>query len=340
MLARSLGAAYNRRARQQNISIGGWISGIRPWGWMAADIWGGPLMLALTEHADTATALALRAQDPHLSPEEREEVWNKLVPLIREWMENWFGEGSEIYQEGISWIHKRLCEFQGGNFRSWCYVVLYNRKKDLRRPKGLRFCRLLTDGDQELPASSPTPDQVIIDMEEREQKRKQLQQAFQSLREELTRLGACWLQSARSNSVCYFAVLLVHLRLALGRFLREAQADGEIAGNGRLSCFGDLVAWCLPWSAEEEQLCFKAGWPRLGRLWEGLCQVLEKSPGKFTGEDFCAWMTETFQPLRAGLWAQWVKRAKELARQNVAPPVWQALFARLLPDVTRTDDAV
>lgn len=104
----------------------------------------------------------------------------------------------------------------------------------------------------------------------------------------------------------------------------------------------EFIAWVLEWSGEEAARSFRADWPSLSQIWGGLAKHIDRPPHAVKVGQFCeivrelggdaAWLT-------CDVWNQWVRRAKEKARDIVAKSVWQEVFAGLLPDAPPRDES-
>jgi hypothetical protein len=134
------------------------------------------------------------------------------------------------------------------------------------------------------------------------------------------------------NGVDYFAVLLLHLRLAVAAKLSEHIAE---RGQELPDAVSYLLARYVPWRGDEEDLRLKAEWPTLREVWSSLEEVLDRPPYRVSTAALCDVLTGL---LGAGvavtpdLWYQWLKRAKGMAKDRINPDDWDTFFAAWLPD--------
>ena len=129
-------------------------------------------------------------------------------------------------------------------------------------------------------------------------------EAADELRERLARLRSILDRLSRAEidgSVDWYAVLLMHLRLALaGRVSRTwggaRPPHGEAAAQ---------VARLLPWRPGESGRAFTPAAPPLGAVWDAVSPALDAPPYRIEAAPLCA-----AAALSSARWHQWAKRAR------------------------------
>jgi Sigma-70 region 2 len=218
----------------------------------------------------------------------------------------------DVAEAGLAHIWERRDRFDPsrGDFRAWCHVVLRNWACDLASG---RHERRLDDAAAPSEADPALLGRMVAD-------RRAVTSRLQ------------W-PCPRPSGVCYQAVFLLHLRLAVaarlakGRLTEETfVAPEEVIG---------MVEWLAPWTASEELLNCRVGWPTLAELWQSLHAPLSRPPYFMTALEFCDWASARWGGVllaTSDRWYQWVKRAKERARGQLDEASWALLFSVCFPD--------
>lgn len=92
---------------------------------------------------DSATALAAIVKDPSQSPQRREAAWRRLQPVIEQIAQRVAAHAPQqlkidFCEETVGYVWERIGQFdakRGSRFEAWCYQVLCNRLRDLKRRK-------------------------------------------------------------------------------------------------------------------------------------------------------------------------------------------------------------
>jgi hypothetical protein len=216
-----------------------------------------------------------------------------------------------------------------GQFEAWCWVVLCNYARDLRRrsrdalddPRTIRVeqgaeFESASARESDWDAAGSALDVLLADL--------------RSVRRALDEVAS---RSSPAQRVDYHAVLLVKLRWVLFERLRRCFPVPDLATFGTKTWSG-LIEVCLPWHAGESDRRFKPGWPSLEEIWREVSLVIEQveslSFERF--QSILGSLSQDTTSLTPDLWHHWVKRAKDAARGTIDPCDWDRLFGRWLPD--------
>lgn len=159
--------------------------------------------------------------------------------------------------------------------------------------------------------------------------------AKEDLRERAERLRRAldeirWQDKTR---VTYWAVLLFQLRYRALVGTRAALGkDTELWEPDELV---ELAERLVRWKDDEEELEFRREWPRILATWLELCHQARASRGALDANDICRTVDELRgvpRGLNRATWYKWVNRAKDRARERLAPRSWKEHFETLLPD--------
>lgn len=233
----------------------------------------------------------------------------------------------EVIEDAVDILSAVICQFRpGGSFKSWCQRVFRNQVIDRAR-KAARE-RVVPLGEYD-PAECPR-----TDTQEPDRFRMMMSQV-QKIIEQLD-----WLP-ARPDAVDLFAVLLMELRLTLAaRAAAAFRSDTELlALQGGLSGF---VEQLLPWTTQQQNRCFKPGFPALEACWQACCEYWEDTQGDSESRrmatidrgTFCRLVSELQQDapdLSTDCWYQWVRRSKLAARDWLLDD-WDRYLAPFMPD--------
>lgn len=156
------------------------------------------------------------------------------------------------------------------------------------------------------------------------------------LSQSLALLNAAAPSLIRASGVNYFAVLMFQLRLVLAIKLKPGPGDSP--ADARDPSVSDLAALLVPWGEALAESSFRRGLPDLDRSWQAIRQSLDTPTLRTTIFDFCTAFNDLQSPadktfrLTPALWYQWVKRAKNLAKETIAPNEWNRCLSHWLPD--------
>ena len=275
---------------------------------------------------EDSSELARIVVDRGQPAERRSRAMAGLLPRIQSIAQHVARRFSErlrqdLIDEAGSMVWARLEKFDPskGRFEDWCRIVVYRAFLDEWRRGEAGVVRPAGGGELseragEGPAAADDEAECVGPTE---------------LRRALDRIA--W-HPACAGNVHYYAVLLLQLRLVIGQRLGPVAAPPLDAPASR----ADLVAWCLPWNAEEEKACIRSGWPTLRRIWYSLCPSFCDSPFRVDAPKLCETVSGLLSSpcsVSAELWNQWVRRAKTEAQRRLHDErCWQRLFSRLLPD--------
>ena len=254
-----------------------------------------------------------------LSPDDFVPIVNRLVERVSRRFPAPIGQ--RLAEEAVSRIYQRLGQFcaSRGCFARWCYRLLYNRALDLLRWHRRSRTRLLS-----LEALSHLPDPIAVQSPEAEQRTEAILADLRSVRRLLDDIS--W-GTPSQGEVDYFAVLLLHLRLAMAGRLGQTLTGDELQPAGGVAGF---LAHVLPWSRAEEGLRCRRGLPPLADVWEALRPEVDRLPCRVSGEDLCRTLSR-LQPggpaLNPLTWHQWCQRARKAALRRMGPEAWDRYFA-------------
>jgi hypothetical protein len=289
------------------------------------------MLSTANEFTEDPTELARIVIDPARLASQRENAWNRLVPVIRRVAEEKAGFCREAVENAVGCIWEMLdpgaSGGQGkydptrGNFVNWCAVVIYRHALDLQRQEKRRPAVLLPAECEEKGAGGRRDPAV-----EREAHVETLLERKERLRGALDRIGPSFGSTAHGTD--YFAVLLLKLRLAMAKQVVPADVLEAVGGH-----FADFLAWCLPWIGAEPGRCFRAGWPTLAAIWTDIGKRLEQPPHALDGAALCERLSCLLGVvITPDVWNHWVKSAKNKAQSCLAAEEWQSLFAPFFPD--------
>lgn len=251
-----------------------------------------------------------------------ERVARQFSPTIREEL-----SADTIY----SLVAERIDRFRpdGGSFAAWCYAVIRNHAAGLRR-------RLSRDALGHLVTSRAGSDDgsdrlTILAANDPGDSVPDLAEEFGQIRRTLDRIA--W-DPEGAGRVDYYAVLLLHLRMALAAQVdRCSRNDGEIPLPGR----SKLLEWCLPWREDEKRRRFRPEEPSLKWIWTKLADAIDAGEGT----DLVPVLLDVIENqgaarATADWWNQRTKRARDEARTRIGEEEWNRRFARWVPSRTRS----
>ncbi len=252
-------------------------------------------------------------------------VARRFSPTIRE----------ELSEDAIhSLLVERIDQYrpEGGSFASWCYAVVRNHGASLQR-------RLSRDALGRMAASRAVsddgPDRLMVQpANDPSDTVPDLGEEFGRIRQTLDRIA--W-ESEGVGRVDYYAVLLLHLRMALAAQVeRCARKDGEFPLPGR----SKFLEFCLPWRQDEAGRRFRPEEPTLERIWTELAGAIDAGEGG-AGTDLVAVLLDVIEAQGAGRvtadwWNQRTKRARDEARARMGEEEWDRRFARWVPARARS----
>jgi DNA-directed RNA polymerase specialized sigma24 family protein len=270
------------------------------------------------------------------SAEERQQAMAALTPVVVRLAEevgrqfdprvthDLVGEAPGLLWEKLTRPGASTYDPRGGRFEDWCRAVLRNWTLDRLRRAAADPLRAAPGGLLDEQAEDPSAAREADAQEAAALVERDLAQVRRLLDEVR---GAGW--SARG--VDFYAVFLFYLRWALATRLSHTWVEegaglppGEMAG---------LVARCLPWRDGERRLRFRPGAPTLAELWAAVAGALDSPPYRLPVADLCAALSRLWpgRVVTMDAWYQWVKRARDFARAQVDPALWERLFSPWLP---------
>lgn len=235
-----------------------------------------------------------------------------------------------VADDAVAILSTAVCQFRpGGSFKSWCQRVFRNEAIDRAR-KAAR--------ERVLPLGTHDPaEHRSADAKEPDRFRTMMSQV-QEIVEQLD-----W-PPPRPGAVDLFVVLLMELRLTLAaRGAITFDLDSErLALLGGLSGFVEQV---LPWTPQQQNRCFKPGFPTLQACWDACSAYWEDTQANGHSDKnrrpiidrgtFCRLVSELHDDapdLTTDCWYQWVRRSKAAARQHLATEDWDRYLAPFMPD--------
>jgi len=276
-----------------------------------------------------ASGLACLVADPSQPEERRRRALERLVPTIEaiarqvaKGFRRCLGDDLVAESRTIVWLRVHQFNPSVGRFEDWCRTVLHHCAVDLWRKAKCGVVRPAAGGDDSEAAMDLA---VTVDVDEESE---EAMERCRELRAVLERIA--W---GPSRGVHYFSVLLLQLRLVVARHLTQDQLSEDAVWRSELPQF---VEWLLPWRADEQQACFRQGWPPLEQVWSALREVICEPASRIEAPVLCEVMGRLLPPslqLTPDVWNHWVHRAKHEARHRLQDEaVWTRCFSRLLPD--------
>ena len=217
-----------------------------------------------------------------------------------------------------------------GHFRTWCYTVLTNHAISLHRRLGRDALGRASTVQEGLEVESDARMSIgVVDHLEADER---LEMEFGRIRQVLDQVA--W-EPEGTERVDYYAVFVVHLRLALEARLRKLGIEDPES----FACPSRFIEFCLPWRESERHRRFESGLPPLGPLWAALGDAIDRSGATFSFDQFHAVLAtldaEGAGRLTADRWNQWTKRARDKVRSKAGPESWDRTFAHWFPDRSR-----
>jgi hypothetical protein len=280
---------------------------------------------------DEPTSLAAIVADPSQPGSVRDAAWTKLTPHVkrlsaaasgrtscrdcREYVDD---EAEAIVWQQLAHPNSQHARFKPkhGTFLAWAEVLLFRRLLDFHRSN----CKGHKEFDPNDQTTKPPPfvwGQDLSWEREAEAVPDTFKEISDQLRSTLDQLAGVLAGAGRVNR---HAVLLVQLRLAAAKLLKEARG-------------AEVVETFVRWQPAEAQMAFKTGWPTLQTIWNEIRLAVGREPYWVSGSKLCE-IVRTVSGGRAKLseplWLKWLERARAAAKAKVESEVWQKVFAPLL----------
>jgi hypothetical protein len=229
----------------------------------------------------------------------------------------------DLEQEAVFHVYQRAGQFRAnrGLFEPWCACLLRNLGFDLCRKwqrRRRRFASLEVIGEVRASVRKAPEDFSEV-----------------LLADSATLRGLLDARRWRpqpNDKVDLYAVLLLHLRLV------AAARGGKVfskAGLHREEGMHAFVSGILPWRTDEEELCFREGFPTLARLWSALEDDVNRLPCHVGNLRLCqvlsGFLDAGTRPPSLQVWAKWCDRARRRARQQFGEEAWQHYLGCWLP---------
>jgi DNA-directed RNA polymerase specialized sigma24 family protein len=286
---------------------------------------------------DGRSGLAAAGWDEESMKKTHDELTRSTVALLRRWPQL----GSRVAPEDLvndvllyAWERSRM---SGTALPSLLYLkkAVYNRAITLNRR--LRRDLLILDGEDAMRKGIPEAAEGSLGRRDGEQNHEQVttdrhnEPNRSSLREAMAGVRALLdriFERFRGREVVdYRAVLLLQLRLALAAKVGGAVAEPEQG-------LSEFVEELLPWSADEQPLTLRPGWPSLKDVWNALRPDVDGPTPRVGADAIGQRIGELLggaDPLGSDAWYKWLQRAKDKAREVISPQEWEELLAPLLP---------
>lgn len=275
-----------------------------------------------SDQRDYINHLALTARAAPDSPKGKEALAELYQLIVDEWVPR-LARGRKwrkrIRQELEDAANETLyCALKTwdpsiATFKYWCKSILRNRRIDILR--GLRrepvsHDALIDDEDTKEaaePVARPARDDAAPEMT------GQISDHVKRLRGALD--AAARHSSGRKRSrgaVDFYAVLLIHIRLALWARMvaSEYASDPGLFGPGPVDVVEDLV----PWHPADRRRRIRPELPTVEEIWDQAASALKQQeiPAPLTAEALCD-MLHSHCPavhVKPNTWQQWVSRAR------------------------------